>query len=134
VTDQGSLIQLGSLITGFLVSSAPGTPPDKVRSGITKLHGILGHPPPPCCLALRVIPVAPVAKEKSDPNRILRGRLSGDRPPDPPPNLHLDSHWKVGNRASQKRPGPAAPVPDGMDPAPVDHGPHCDGVPGYWGP
>ncbi len=79
--------------------------------------------------------MAPVAKEKSDPNRLLRGPVIGNVPMIPPPNLHLDSHWKVGQSGfSQSGPAPAAPVPDGMDPAPVDHGTRCDGVPGYWGP
>jgi len=54
VADQGSLIQLGSPIPGFLVSSAPGTPPDKVGTGITKIHGILGHPPVARPLRLRI--------------------------------------------------------------------------------
>lgn len=121
MTDQGSLIQLGSPIPGFLVSSAPGTPPDKVRAEITKIHGILGHPPVawPC----GVIPVAPVAKEKSDPNRILRGRLSGNVPMIPLPIftwIHTGK-WAIG--LPRSGPAPAAPVPDGMDPAPVDSRP-----------
>jgi hypothetical protein len=107
VTDQGSLIQLGSPITGFLVSSAPGTSPDnKVPAGITKIHGILARFRP---LRIRL------------PRILIGSSGAGDRgiaPVIPSPNFHLDSHWKVGHWASQKRPGPVAPVPDGMDPAP----------------
>jgi hypothetical protein len=76
-----------------------------VRARITKIHGILARLPGyPVAWHCGVIPVAPAAKGKPDPNGILRGPVIGNVPV-APPNLHLDSHWKVGHRASQKRPG-----------------------------
>jgi hypothetical protein len=77
--------------------------------------------PGPC----GVIPVVPVAKEKPDPNRILRGPGIGIVPMIPPPNLHLDSHWKVGHRI-QCRTAWIQP--------PVDPDPYCDGGPWILGP
>ena len=121
-TDQGSLIQLGSPIPGFLVSSAPGDSPGSPRSTESLVT-------PPVAWPCGVIPVAPVAKEKSDPNRILRGPVIGNVPHGPSPNFHLDSHWKVGNRASQS--GRLHQCRTAWIQPQWIQGPHCDGVPGF---
>ena len=117
VTDQGSLIQLGIPdpgIPGFIgTRDSPG-------SGITKIHGILASLPScPVTRPCGVIPVAPVAKEKPDPNRILRGTGDRECPHGPSPGFTLES----GPSGFPEATRPGCTSAGGTDPAPVDPDP-----------
>ncbi len=106
---------------------------DSPGSGITKIHGILARLPP-VAWPRGMIPVAPVAKEKSDPNRILRGTGDRECPHDPSqssPGFTLESGPSGFPEAA--RPGRTGAGRHGSSP-PWILTPAVMGVPGYRGP